>query len=199
MCTLESGIFWATEAMAGGLGTVPVATHSVIVSIHNLIFLPYAISTAASIRCVCPWSPPCLHGWHTRAAYVPSKQPAAHVSRVADLPGEVRITCNRWQSTILATEAVGMLAHQVSHAIDWPCCRVGNLLGANRPYAARMAAAICVAMAVALMLAAGGAMLALRDRIAGLFTNDAGATEMIASMIPFLAAFEVRCVWLLHT
>jgi Na+-driven multidrug efflux pump len=73
---------------------------------------------------------------------------------------------------------------------------VGNLLGANRPYAVRIAAGICVAMAVALMLAAGGVMLALRDRIGGLFTDDADATNMISSMIPFLAAFEVRCVCL---
>jgi hypothetical protein len=49
---MEAGIFNATTVICGQLGPVALASHSVLLTTHNLTFLafPYAISCAASIR-----------------------------------------------------------------------------------------------------------------------------------------------------
>lgn len=65
--------------------------------------------------------------------------------------------------------------------------RVSNSLGAGLPRAARRAAWTAVAIAVALELAAGGSILALRHSWARLFTDAPAVVALTAGLLPVFA------------
>eukprot|EP00741_Cyanophora_paradoxa_P002390 tig00000076_g2315.t1 len=69
--------------------------------------------------------------------------------------------------------------------------RVGNLLGAGRPLAARRAGLVCVGVSVGGMAAQSLALLAAA-RVAGrLFTSDPALVSSVAALVPVLAAFQL--------
>lgn len=65
--------------------------------------------------------------------------------------------------------------------------RVSNSLGAGLPRVARRAAWTAVAIAVALELAAGGSILALRHSWARLFTDAPAVVALTAGLLPVFA------------
>eukprot|EP00741_Cyanophora_paradoxa_P002382 tig00000076_g2307.t1 len=69
--------------------------------------------------------------------------------------------------------------------------RVGNLLGAGRPLAARRAGLVCVGVSIGGMAAQSLALLAAA-RVAGrLFTSDPALVSSVAVLVPVLAAFQL--------
>jgi MATE family multidrug resistance protein len=69
--------------------------------------------------------------------------------------------------------------------------RIGNLLGANRPQQARIAGIISVIAGSGFMLLCGIMLYTLRWKLPLIFTTDAEAIAIAASLAPIAAAFQV--------
>lgn len=69
--------------------------------------------------------------------------------------------------------------------------RVGNLLGAGRPAAARAAGRCAIALGAASMVACAAAIVALRGRLALIFIDDAAVQRALASVVLLGATGEV--------
>lgn len=69
--------------------------------------------------------------------------------------------------------------------------RIGNLLGAQRPKQARIAARTALIGGVTIGLLNAGALLFFRDTWAYIFTSDAQVAEIVKQVIPLVAVFVV--------
>jgi MATE family multidrug resistance protein len=69
--------------------------------------------------------------------------------------------------------------------------RVGNLLGAQRPKQARIAARIALIGGLTIGLLNAGALLTFRSTWAYIFTSDAQVAEIVKQVIPLVAVFVV--------
>ncbi|KAK4699422.1 protein disulfide-isomerase A1, partial [Phenoliferia sp. Uapishka_3] len=69
--------------------------------------------------------------------------------------------------------------------------RVGNLLGAQRPKAARAAALAGMVLASVIAAAASSLLMLNRNRFAYLFTNDEEVAALTVAVIPILALFQL--------
>lgn len=70
--------------------------------------------------------------------------------------------------------------------------RVGQTLGAGQPRAARFAAGVAMASALAYACLSASSMLWLRESIAALYTHDAAVISLAASLMVY-ALFRFRC------
>jgi MATE family multidrug resistance protein len=66
---------------------------------------------------------------------------------------------------------------------------VGNLMGSNRPAAARVASVVTLALVVAISGGSGLALLAFGDRYARLFTDDPEVLDKLTAALPIMALY----------
>lgn len=69
--------------------------------------------------------------------------------------------------------------------------RVGNLLGAQRPEQAKLAARICLFIGVATMLLCGLVLVLLRGSLGEIFTPDAKVAKIVSKLCPIMALYQV--------
>ena len=69
--------------------------------------------------------------------------------------------------------------------------RVGNLLGAQRPKQAQVAAKICLVIGVATMLLCGMVLVLLRGSLGKIFTPDAKVVKIVSQLCPIMALYQV--------
>ena len=69
--------------------------------------------------------------------------------------------------------------------------RVGNLLGAQRPKQAQLAAKICLVIGVATMLLCGMVLVLLRGSLGKIFTPDAKVVKIVSRLCPIMALYQV--------
>ena len=78
------------------------------------------------------------------------------------------------------------------HVAPFPCCRVGNLLGAGQPQQARLSGGLCVASSVVFMALAAIVIFACRNIIGYIFSSDPEVIATVALIAPYAALFQVR-------
>ena len=64
--------------------------------------------------------------------------------------------------------------------------RVGNLLGAQRPQQAKVAAGVCLVIGMVVMLFCGLVLLAFRHSLGKIFTPDAKVVDIVAKLCPIM-------------
>jgi len=69
--------------------------------------------------------------------------------------------------------------------------RVGNLLGAQRPKQAELAAKICLVIGVTTMLLCGMVLVLLRGSLGKIFTPDAKVVKIVSQLCPIMALYQV--------
>ena len=77
-------------------------------------------------------------------------------------------------------------------ARPFPCCRVGNLLGAGQPQQARLSGGLCVVSSVVFMALAAIVIFACRNVIGYIFSSDPEVISTVALIAPYAALFQVR-------
>ena len=101
--------------------------------------------------------------------------------------GEVQVDAHMAMLTVIA---FNFLSFPFGIAVA-ATIRVGNLLGAGRPAAARAAGWSAVALGAVPMAACAVAMLVLRGRIALIFIDDPAVERVLATVVVWGAAAEV--------
>ncbi|KAK3356314.1 putative MATE efflux family protein subfamily [Lasiosphaeria hispida] len=96
----------------------------------------------------------------------------------------------------LAAQSVVMTADQIINTIPFglgvaESARMGNMLGAGRPKAARRSAHCAAILSVLFGLGISTALIAGRYRIGGLFNNDEKVIALVAEVIPYVALFQI--------
>lgn len=69
--------------------------------------------------------------------------------------------------------------------------RVGNLLGAQRPKQAQLAARICLAIGVSCMLVCGFIIVGLKDYLGRIFSSDEKVIHLLSTLCPIMALYQV--------
>lgn len=89
---------------------------------------------------------------------------------------------------IQATALIYVFPSSLSFAVS---TRVGNELGANRPYKAKLSAVVAVFLAAILGLSAMTFASGMRDKWARMFTHDAEILQLTAAALPILGLCEL--------
>ncbi|KAL2258617.1 hypothetical protein VTK26DRAFT_8017 [Humicola hyalothermophila] len=108
----------------------------------------------------------------------------------------VALAAGRLGTLPLAAQSVVMTLDQILNTIPFglgvaESARLGNLLGANRPRAARRSAHCSAVLSVAFGAAVLAALLATRDVVGGLFNRDARVVALVADIVPYVALFQI--------
>lgn len=104
----------------------------------------------------------------------------------AGILGEVQLAS---QSIVLTTAAFTfMVPFGIGVAAN---IRVGNLLGASMPDAARLGAKVALGMGASVMVVESCILIAVRKHWGYLFTDDEAVVAMVANMLFICAAFQV--------
>ena len=69
--------------------------------------------------------------------------------------------------------------------------RVGNLLGAQKPRRARVAAHVCLVLGVGIMSLFSMLIYAARFEIGAIFTKDPAVIRLVAKIAPICALFQI--------
>lgn len=69
--------------------------------------------------------------------------------------------------------------------------RVGNLVGAGKPAAARRSASLALALGAGVMVVSAVLFVVLREALPRLYTNDVEVIALAASIMPIAAAFQI--------
>lgn len=147
---------------------------------------------------------PCWTGWRPRAA-LKNLGPFAKLAflGVIHVGTEwwafeiVALAAGRLGTVPLAAQSVVMTADQIINTIPFglgvaESARLGNLLGAGRPEAARRSAHCAAVLSVVFGGAISAALMAGRWRIGGVFgTTDREVIELVAAVIPYVALFQI--------
>lgn len=70
-------------------------------------------------------------------------------------------------------------------------CRVGNLLGAGMPNTARKSGQIAITIGGSFMAVIAAVMLACRNLVGDVFSDDPEVIKVMASIVPLLCLFQV--------
>lgn len=182
-----------------GLAGAPLATGLSYWLSFALLVAYYALVVLPRTR-----DAPCWTGWQPRAAL----RNLAPFAKLAFL-GVVHVGTEWWAFEIvalaagrlgtvpLAAQSVVMTADQIINTIPFglgvaESARLGNLLGAGRPEAARRSAHCAAVLSVVFGGAISAALMAGRWRIGAVFgTTDREVVELVAAVIPYVALFQI--------
>jgi len=108
----------------------------------------------------------------------------------------VALAAGRLGTLPLAAQSVVMTADQIINTIPFglgvaESARLGNLLGAGRPDAARRSAHSAAILSVVFGGLISTALLAGRYQIGGLFNSDREVIALVAEVIPYVALFQI--------
>lgn len=108
----------------------------------------------------------------------------------------VALAAGRLGTLPLAAQSVVMTADQIINTVPFglgvaESARLGNLLGAGRPAAARRSAHCAAVLSVVFGGLISTALLAGRYRIGGLFNSDEQVIALVAEVIPYVALFQI--------
>ncbi|KDN44750.1 MATE efflux family protein [Tilletiaria anomala UBC 951] len=93
------------------------------------------------------------------------------------------------QSVLLVTSSI---TYQLPYAIAVAgAVRVGNLLGANKPAYARLSSSTSLFIGLASGVANSAALVSLRGSWGWLFSGDKEVVDLVADILPFVAAFQI--------
>lgn len=108
----------------------------------------------------------------------------------------VALAAGRLGTLPLAAQSVVMTADQIINTVPFglgvaESARLGNLLGAEAPRAARRSAHAAALLSVLFGAAILTVLLAARDRIGGLFNDDPRVVRLVADVVPYVALFQI--------
>ncbi|KAG7292152.1 hypothetical protein NEMBOFW57_002187 [Staphylotrichum longicolle] len=108
----------------------------------------------------------------------------------------VALAAGRLGTLPLAAQSVVMTADQIINTIPFglgvaESARLGNLLGANSPQAARRSAHCAAVLSVVFGSVILTVLFATRDVIGGLFNSDKRVIALVAEIIPYVALFQI--------
>lgn len=99
-------------------------------------------------------------------------------------------TDNLGANSVLGTSA--SLLYQLPYGLTVAAAvRVGNLVGARLPYAAKASAKMAWILSVVIGLFNSALLLALKKNWGRLFSNDDRVVEIVASVIPLVGVFQL--------
>jgi MATE family multidrug resistance protein len=106
------------------------------------------------------------------------------------------LAASRLSATHLAAQSILATVAAMAYQLPWALSiagstRVANLIGAAVPASARVAARATVSAAFAAGLLNLSLLIALRSRLASLFTDDAGVAALVWGALPVCIAFQV--------
>ncbi|KAK5651646.1 hypothetical protein OQA88_11821 [Cercophora sp. LCS_1] len=108
----------------------------------------------------------------------------------------VALAAGRLGTLPLAAQSVVMTADQIINTIPFglgvaESARLGNMLGAGRPAAARRSANSAAILSVIFGGTISVVLLATRHKVGGLFNNDKEVIALVAEIMPYVALFQI--------
>ncbi|KAK3326742.1 putative MATE efflux family protein subfamily [Apodospora peruviana] len=108
----------------------------------------------------------------------------------------VALAAGRLGTLPLAAQSVVMTADQIINTIPFglgvaESARLGNMLGAGRPMAARRSAHSAALLSVLFGSVISITLLATRHKVGGLFNDDDRVIELVAEIMPYVALFQI--------
>ncbi|KAK4216422.1 mate-domain-containing protein [Rhypophila decipiens] len=108
----------------------------------------------------------------------------------------VALAAGRLGTLPLAAQSVVMTADQIINTIPFglgvaESARLGNMLGAGRPMAARRSAHSAALLSILFGSIISITLLATRHKVGGLFNSDERVISLVAEIMPYVALFQI--------
>ncbi|KAH6586170.1 hypothetical protein BASA50_000636 [Batrachochytrium salamandrivorans] len=186
-------LVWSSYSI--GIVGAPIAT-----SISNIFICILTICYVAFVEGKESWG-----GWEWKEAL---DFPKLWTYTKLGVPG-VAMVCSEWWAFELVALASGMLGEQslAAQSIILNTCsityippmsfsiatstRIGNSLGANRPFSAKVVATTSYIIGVLMAIANCLVLLSVRTNWGFLFTSDAGVVRVVSEVMPLVALFQI--------
>lgn len=190
---LNYALVWGPESIRLGFVGAPLATA-----------ISFNVAATISVLYACFIAPKTAWGGFDR------KEAFSKLGTVTSLglAGTIMVCSDwfAWEAIALATSLLGPTAlaaqsillstssvlYQVPQAMGIATAvRVGNLLGAGRPFEARLAAHLAIVLAICTSLLNSLALILFRKQIALVFNTDPEVIELVVGLAIYAAAFQV--------